>query len=149
MALIWRFFVITFAFALASFAAAATFTLGALAWANLNPPLENFEVALLWMFTFLAGAGVAFFAFVPAMIAIVLAEGFSWRSVLFYTLAGGVIGLAYGLLIPETDPNFVLYGRMTQVIAGAGVAAGLVYWLIAGRNAGAWRKVPSREMVKP
>jgi len=29
-------------------------------------------------------------------------------------------------------------------MAGAGITAGLVYWLIAGRNAGVWR-----EPIKP
>jgi hypothetical protein len=27
-------------------------------------------------------------------------------------------------------------------MTGAGIVAGLVYWMIAGRNAGAWREPP-------
>ncbi len=30
--------------------------------------------------------------------------------------------------------------REVEIMAGAGIIAGLVYWLIAGRNAGEWRK---------
>jgi len=30
--------------------------------------------------------------------------------------------------------------REVEIMAGAGIVAGLVYWLIAGRNAGAWRE---------
>jgi hypothetical protein len=30
--------------------------------------------------------------------------------------------------------------RHLEVITGAGIVAGLVYWLIAGRNAGRWRE---------
>ena len=32
--------------------------------------------------------------------------------------------------------------REVEIMAGAGIIAGLVYWLIAGRNAGAWRVPP-------
>jgi hypothetical protein len=32
--------------------------------------------------------------------------------------------------------------RHLEIMTGAGIVAGLVYWLIAGRNAGAWRKPP-------
>jgi hypothetical protein len=32
--------------------------------------------------------------------------------------------------------------RHLEIMTGAGVVAGFVYWLIAGRNAGAWRKAP-------
>jgi len=32
--------------------------------------------------------------------------------------------------------------RHLEIMTGAGIVAGLVYWLIAGRNAGAWRERP-------
>ena len=29
--------------------------------------------------------------------------------------------------------------RHLEIMTGAGIVAGLIYWMIAGRNAGAWR----------
>ena len=136
---IWRFFVIVFAFGCASLAAAATIIIGAVATAQFEPPFDQPEMALLWIVTLATGFGVAFLAFLPALIAILLAENFAWRSVLFYALAGAAIGLFYGFVLPTESPSPFYIARSSELIAGAGIAAGLVYWLIAGRNAGAWR----------
>jgi hypothetical protein len=136
---VWRFFVIVFAFGCACLAAAATIVIGAIATAGIDAPFDQAEITLLWMVTLATSAAVAFFAFLPGLIAILLAESFSWRSVLFYALAGAAIGLFYGLVLPtEGSSPFFIVGS-TQLVAGAGIAAGLVYWLIAGRNAGIWR----------
>ena len=32
--------------------------------------------------------------------------------------------------------------RHLEIMTGAGIVAGLIYWMIAGRNAGAWREPP-------
>jgi hypothetical protein len=40
-------------------------------------------------------------------------------------------------------------GRAPEMLSGAGVAAGLVYWLIAGRNAGKWHASESTAVTKP
>jgi hypothetical protein len=137
--LIWRFFVIVFGFGCACLAAAATLIIGAIATANLEPPFDQPEIATLWMVTLVTSFAIAFFAFFPALIAILLAENFAWRSVLFYALAGAAIGLFFGFALPTDAPGPFYIARSTELIAGAGIAAGLVYWLIAGRNAGAWR----------
>jgi len=141
---VWRFFVIVFAFGCASLAAAATIIIGTAATAGVEPPFDQSDVALFWMMTLATSAGVAFLAFLPAVLAIVLAESFSWRSVLFYALAGAAIGLFYGFALPSESPSPFYVAHNTQLVAGAGVAAGLVYWLIAGRNAGAWRGLPAK-----
>jgi hypothetical protein len=142
--LIRRFFVIVFAYGCACLAAAATIILGAAATADFQPPLDRPEVALLWVMTLATSFGVAFFAFFPALIAILLAENFAWRSVLFYAIGGAAIGLFFGFVLPTESPSPFYVARSTELIAGAGIAAGLVFWLIAGRNAGAWRAVPSK-----
>jgi hypothetical protein len=80
---------------------------------------------------------------IPAMLVIALAEGLRIRSVLFYTALGGLglVALYYGLGLAERGPGGgVLVGRDLEIMAGAGIAAGFVYWAIAGRNAGAWRR---------
>ena len=149
MAIIARFFLIIFAFCLASFAAAATITIGAAILAKVQPPFERVEVSFFWLFTLATSAGIAFLAFVPAMIAILLAESFSWRSILYYALAGGAIGFFFGTILPTDEPGRVLLTRGAEIMAGAGVAAGLVYWLFAGRNAGRWHTPNAAENPKP
>ena len=78
----------------------------------------------------------------PALLVIALAEGFAWRSVLVYAVLGGVLALAlsYGLdfagYVGEPGSSLV---REREVLAAAGIAGGLVYWLFAGRRAGSWK----------
>jgi hypothetical protein len=149
MATISRVFMIALAFCLASFAAAATITVGYAIWANVQPPFLRTEIDMFWLVTFAASAGIAFLAFVPAMIAILLAESFSWRSILYYALTGGAIGLFFGTILPTDEPGRVFLTRGAEIMAGAGVAAGLVYWLFAGRNAGRWHTPAATETPKP
>jgi len=148
MKIIGHFFMIALAFCLASFAAAATITIGAAVWADVQPPFERVEVSFFWLFTLATSAGIAFLAFIPAMIVILLGEAFSWRSILYYALTGGAIGLFFGTILPTDEPGRVFLTRGAEIMAGAGVAAGLVYWLFAGRNAGRWREV-APETTKP
>jgi hypothetical protein len=140
MQLIVRFFVTLFGFWVASLAAAAVMVLGA------TPELPRAEdFALLSVFIFTVSAFVAAFSFVPAVIAILVTETFGLRSVVFYALAGGLIGLFCGYSLgfigplPRFDFDMPL-GTNFELLAAAGIAAGLVYWLIAGRNAGLWRE---------
>ncbi len=86
-----------------------------------------------------SGIGVTFYAgtfsFLPALIAIVLAEAFGWRSVFYWLAVGGGIGLAANALSSFIDaPEYVDY-RLALHLA-AGFVGALVYWLIAGRFSG-------------
>jgi len=87
---------------------------------------------------------VAVVALLPALAILAIAEGFRWRSVLIYAGLGGALALLlyYGLglagIALEADGGDLL-GRQREVLAAAGIAGGLVYWLMAGRRAGAWR----------
>ena len=74
-------------------------------------------------------------SFVPALIAVVLAEAFAWRSVFYYLLVGGALGLAADRLTDFIGPPALAERRLLVYLA-AGFVAGLVYWLIAGRAAG-------------
>lgn len=84
---------------------------------------------LLLAFALAAWAGA--FACVPALVAIVIAEVFGWRSLLFYLLAGGAIGLGYALAFPEPAGT-----GAARIHLAAGLVGGGVYWLLAGRSAG-------------
>jgi len=150
LSLFIRFFVVVFAYWLASLAAGAVLVLGAVAPGVYAPPPGDSSWPLLWLLILTTGTFVAFFSFAPAVIIILLAESFAWRSVVIYAVAGGAIGLfcgvTYGFLDWSPGPRLdVPLDGNTELMAGAGVAAGIVYWLVAGRNAGAWRSVPASQ----
>lgn len=79
-------------------------------------------------------------AAVPALVAIVAAETFGWRSVLFYLVAGGAIGLAAHLLGPFGHEP--ISTADAQLFLATGAVGGFAYWLIAGRTAGPGRARP-------
>jgi hypothetical protein len=62
---------------------------------------------------------------------------------LTYAVGGGVVGLACYLGLVPFDPATLRFDgivrRHLEIMTGAGIVAGIVYWMIAGRNAGAWR----------
>ena len=147
MALIGRLFVILFAF-LASCLVAGMIVVGAVLFpeftdlgiGNIDPAI-NVIVGL--GFIFISG-----FALLPATILAIITEAFSIRSVLVYAIGGALVGAACYLgLIPfdtETMHFDGIIRRHLEIMTGAGIVAGLVYWLIAGRHAGAWRLPPPR-----
>jgi hypothetical protein len=148
MQLIFRFFVVLFAYWVAAVAAGAVLVIGAVSPPGAaDPALQSSEWPVIWFLIFSTSAVVGSVAFVPAVVAILITETFMLRSVLFYTIAGGAIGLfsAYSMGFIESVPQFewgVPFGTNFELMAAAGIAAGFVYWLIAGRNAGAWRTQP-------
>ena len=81
---------------------------------------------------------VGYFAFLPAMVAIVIGEIAGKRDWLFYALGGAAVGAVVVTLFwtggdqNEADPAFAL------MIIAAGISGSWVYWIIAGRNAGSW-----------
>jgi hypothetical protein len=135
MALVLRFFVVIFGFYAASLAAAATLTFGTLA--DFADQVGAADATLFSVVVLTTSILIAFFAFIPALIVILMAESFAWRSVLLYALAGGALGAGFGLGFGELFPE-PGRGRSTELMAAAGIVGGLVYWLIAGRNAGMW-----------
>ena|SRR5215813_6651161 len=137
--LLKRILVVLAAFLAASFAAAFV-----IAFALLMEWQEIFAgtgtgTGVGWLVVGVFGLVVSFKTLLPAVLLIALTEGFAIRSVLFYAVAGGagLVGLYHGLGLAERD---VLVGRDLEIMAGAGIAAGFVYWAIAGRKAGCWRE---------
>jgi drug/metabolite transporter (DMT)-like permease len=74
-------------------------------------------------------------AFAPAVLAIVLAEIFAWRSVLYYLLVGGAIALLADQ-VAETHGRFEFADQRIAIFLAAGFVGGFAYWLIAGQGAG-------------
>lgn len=137
MALFIRFFVVIFGFFFGCLAAGAVFVIATLPAGTLNGPFDNFDWLILWGAILTSAAFVSAIAFVPAIIVILIAETLSLRSLFFYALAGGAGGLLHGLTFPAAAATPL--DRTVQITVAAGVAAGLVYWLVAGRTAGLWR----------
>ncbi|PRD43430.1 hypothetical protein C5748_12135 [Phyllobacterium phragmitis] len=84
---------------------------------------------------------VATGTFIPSLFILVWAEFTARRDWLFYSLAGllmgmGIVGyqLFYNAQAGSSD-----YALFSTTAAAAGIVAGSVYWLIAGRSAGARR----------
>jgi hypothetical protein len=153
MALIGRLFVIFFAF-LAACLAAGMIVVGALLFPDLSNlgdgPIDEsaWNIVLGFGFIFISG-----FALLPAMVVVAVTEAFYIRGVLSYAVGGGLVGLACYLGLVPFDPETLRFDGIVQrhleIMTGAGIVAGFVYWLIAGRNAGAWREPRRRPPPLP
>jgi hypothetical protein len=153
MALIGRLFVILFGFFAACLVAGMIVVV-----AVLFPEFSDFgdgpidptvlNVVLGFGFIFISG-----FALLPAVLVVAITEAFYIRSVLAYAVGGGLVGLACYLGLVPFDPATLRFDgvvrRHLEIMTGAGIVAGLVYWMIAGRNAGAWRRPPPRLSPPP
>jgi hypothetical protein len=146
MALIGRLFVILFAFLAACFVA-GMIVVGAIMFPEFSDlgagPVDPgvLDVILGFGFIFVSG-----FALVPAMVVVAITEALYIRGALTYAVGGGLVGLACYLgLVPFDAEQLRFEGivrRHLEIMTGAGIVAGVVYWMIAGRNAGAWRIPP-------
>jgi hypothetical protein len=124
------FILVPLAYILACIAAGATV---AVSLFGAEPTIETagFFAATGVLTTLYAGA----VSFVPALIAVLVAEAFGWRSLFFYLIVGGGIGLAADALTEFVGAPALADYRLALYLA-AGFVAGFVYWLIAGRLAG-------------
>ena len=152
MALIGRLFVILFAFLFACLAA-GMIVVGAVLYPEFSDlgtgtiDQSAINVVLGFGFIFLSG-----FALLPALIVVLITEAFYVRGVLSYAVGGAMVGCACYLGLIPVDPAMLHFDgivrRHLEIMTGAGIVAGLVYWLIAGRTAGAWRE-PRRPLRPP
>lgn len=144
MSLIGRLFVIAFAFLLACFIAGAIVVVAILFpevssidVAGIDP--EALNVVLGFGFIFVSG-----FALIPAVAVVTITEAFDVRGVLAYAIGGAAVGLACYLGLVPFDTEAMRFDgivrRHLEVVTGAGIVGGLIYWLIAGRNAGRWKQ---------
>ena len=143
MALIGRLFVIAFAF-LAACLVAGMIIVCAIMFPEFSDlgsgPIDQgaFDIILGFGFIFISG-----FALLPALIIALITEAFSIRGLLAYAVGGAVVGLACYLGLVPFDPDTLRFEgivrRHLEIMTGAGIVGGLIYWMIAGRNAGAWR----------
>ena len=153
VALIGRLFVILFGFFAASLVAGMIVVVAVLfpEFSDLGTgPVDQGALNFVLGFGFIFVSG---FALLPAMLVVAITEAFYIRGALTYALGGGVVGLACYLgLVPFDTETFRFEGiirRHLEIMTGAGIVGGLIYWMIAGRNAGAWREPPRRPMPPP
>jgi hypothetical protein len=146
MALIGRLFVILFALFAACFVAGMIVVAAVLFpdFSDLGAgPVDQGTLNILFGFGFIFVSG---FALLPAAIVVLVTEAFYIRGVLSYAVGGGLIGLACYLgLVPFNTATLHFEGivrRHLEIMMGAGIVSGVIYWVLAGRNAGAWRKPP-------
>ena len=147
MALIGRLFVILFGF-LAACLVAGMIVVAAVLFPEFSDlsmggsiDQSAINIVLGFGFIFLSG-----FALLPALIVVLITEAFYVRSVLVYAVGGALVGAACYLGLVPFDPATLQFDgivrRHLEIMTGAGIVAGLVYWMTAGRNAGAWREPP-------
>lgn len=84
---------------------------------------------------------VGYFAFMPAVLTILLGELLGARSWLYYALGGAFVAtviIVWFVRAAETGNDAVGDPRYWAAMVGGGVIGGLAYWLVAGRLAGNW-----------
>jgi hypothetical protein len=140
MALIGRLFVILFGFLASCLVAAAVVMFAFLVLDQTDVSALARDLAAILAVIGLSAVTLSGYALLPFLLVVALAEGFRLRSALFYALAGGALALvltfgsALGINVSQ------IFVRDREIMVVAGLLAGLVYWAIAGRYAGAWRK---------
>ena len=95
---------------------------------------------------------VAYFAFVPAIPAILLAEILGKRDWLYYAISGAVVGWSSSVFIRSAAENWdgdSLGVSLGLALIGSGMCGGIAYWLVAGRLAGNWRARARQSMQTP
>jgi hypothetical protein len=144
MSLFGRIIVIFFALFLAIIAAGITLAIGIVApdWSGVDS--DPFERVSFFVVSFFATSFVGAVALLPALVVIVIAEAARLRNFLYYGVGGALVGLAsyFGSDISvrlENTTDVTPVGHTLQLAAAAGIIGGLVYWIVAGRNAGRWR----------
>jgi phosphotransferase system glucose/maltose/N-acetylglucosamine-specific IIC component len=145
MSLFGRIIVIFFALIVAIVAAGIVLAIGIVApdWAGVDSdPVERVSFFIV---SFFATSLVGAVAMLPALVVIIITEAARLRNFLYYGIGGALVGLAsyYGTDISvrlENTTDVAPVGNALQLAAAAGIVGGIVYWLIAGRNAGRWRE---------
>jgi hypothetical protein len=98
-----------------------------------GPEIVESTFDLFWQGSLLAsGASI-----LPAIGVVIVGEVARIRSWLYYVIGGGLALAAIPLLARINSSGVATLSEATvwQVFATAGFAGGLVYWIIAGRNA--------------
>ncbi|RWK30879.1 hypothetical protein [Mesorhizobium sp.] len=138
-----RFSIILIGYGVAALAASAFLNITFLASLGLmTDETQPAAQASLWFSIPFVALFVAYFAFMPATVAILVSEILGRRDWLFYALAGAVVAAIFlGFAHQTADANFEITDpRVVAAVIGSGMVGGIFYWLSAGRSAGSWRQ---------
>jgi len=143
--MVGRIIVIAFALIVAVMAAGVTLAIGIVAPDWTGGDSDPYERVSFFFVSFFATSFVGAVAILPALLAVLISEAARLRSFLYYGVGGALVALAsyYGSDISvrlENTTDVPPVNNALQLAAAAGIVGGLVYWLIAGRNAGRWRE---------
>lgn len=145
------FFLAPLAYVLACTAAAAVIVFALVR--GFQPPPVGVEIFAMMLPATIATGAVAI---LPALVAIVLAEAFGWRSLFYWLAVGGLMALVVivspGLVAAvQAVALFVIYiawvprpvpldslpvADFVTTVLAAGFVGGFVYWVFAGRWSG-------------
>jgi hypothetical protein len=146
--LLLRFIVVPFAIVLAAYAGtlvALVANWGRLATMVGSDPRMSDGHLIVGIVVVMALAFVAsittFSMLLPGLIGVLISETFSIRSWIFHALNGGLSMWVGRATVAYVEQPFEFYDQPLVVLA-AGLAAGFVYWAIAGWNAGFMRPPP-------
>ncbi|RWO51228.1 hypothetical protein [Mesorhizobium sp.] len=138
-----RFAIILIGYGVAALAASAFLNVMFLASLGYTPEhVQPAATASLFFSIPFVALFVAYFAFMPAAVAILVSEILGRRDWLFYALAGAVVAAVFlGFAHQTADANFEITDpRVIAAVTGSGMVGGIFYWLSAGRSAGSWRQ---------
>ncbi|TIP29836.1 MAG: hypothetical protein E5X67_04910 [Mesorhizobium sp.] len=139
-----RFAIILIGYGVAALAASAFLNITFLASLGLmTDETQPAAQASLWFSIPFVALFVAYFAFMPTAVAILVSEILGRRDWLFYALAGAVVAAVFlGFAHQNADANFEITDpRVVAAVIGSGMVGGIFYWLSAGRSAGSWRQI--------
>jgi len=134
--LIGRLLWVGLAYLIACFAAGTTFVMS-IAGAAYTLSLD---VAGVGFTSLVVSAILVVWAFVPAAVAITIAEIFRIQNWIFYTVIGVAVPIiairGLEMFEPTLDEVVVTDTMSPLFYVAPGLVAGLVYWIVAGRDAG-------------
>lgn len=114
-----------------------------------HPDLYGMTIGVLfwdafWMF-WVGGT----MAFLPAAVAVLMAEMFALRSIVYHMSAGAVAAGLSAFFIDQRMIDFPVFEA--PAIIAAGFVGGFVYWLVAGSTSGPRRAAepPARTPAPP
>jgi len=140
--LLLRLILVPIGYIAAVFAASAL--IAGIEWVRAYPPVADDPEALgLTSFVVFADflflyALIIYAALVPSLVAVAVAEILSLRGALYFCGAGLAVAFAVGRLIDPSISEAV--PKDSAVVAAAGLAGGLAYWVSSGRWSGLKRR---------
>lgn len=103
-------------------------------------PAPPEDAVLLFIAPALVLSAAAIGMLAPAALGVAISEVFAIRSWMYHVLNGGLSAALGWVALADLRRPYEYFDEPLIVI-GAGIAAGLAYWMIAGCSAGFWKPV--------